>query len=188
MARTGTRTRYYTATSLDGFIADPDNSLDWLFSVGSDDGAFAGEQDSTDRFAEFFAGVGAFAMGATTYLWVLDHEKLLDRPDTWQGWYDDRPCWVFTHRDLPRVPGADIRFVSGDVRPVRRPRPARRDHPQRRTGHPWSWRAAAAAPPHAVPAAARGSHPAGPVRATPVRGGGTGLTAVGTAYPDLTAS
>jgi dihydrofolate reductase len=43
---------------------------------------------------------------------------LLDRPERWREWYADRPCWVFTHRDLPAVPGADIRFVSGDVRPV----------------------------------------------------------------------
>jgi dihydrofolate reductase len=64
--------------------------------------------------------VGAFAMGATTYLWLLDHEKLLDHPEKWRGWYSDRPCWVFTHRDLPLVPGADIRLVSGDVRPVHR--------------------------------------------------------------------
>jgi dihydrofolate reductase len=51
---------------------------------------------------------------------VLDHEGLLDRPDKWHGWYADRPCWVFTHRDLPRVPGVDIRLVNGDVRPVHR--------------------------------------------------------------------
>jgi dihydrofolate reductase len=105
------RTQYYTATSIDGFIADPDNSLDWLFQVES-----ATEGD--DRFGEFLADVGAFAMGATTYLWVLDHEEVLDRPEKWRGWYADRPCWVFTHRDLPTVPDADIRFVSGDVRPV----------------------------------------------------------------------
>jgi len=120
MDASGTRTQYYTATSIDGFIADPDNSLEWLFEVGSDEtgSAEAAEESGPAGFGEFFADVGAFAMGATTYLWVLDHEKLLDRPDRWRGWYSDRPCWVFTHRDLPLVPGADIRFVKGDVRPV----------------------------------------------------------------------
>ena len=28
-----TRTQYYTATSVDGFIADADNSLGWLFTL-----------------------------------------------------------------------------------------------------------------------------------------------------------
>lgn len=53
-------------------------------------------------------------MGSTTYQWVLDHEELLEEPGTWP--YE--PTWVFTSRDLPAVPGADIRFVSGDVAPV----------------------------------------------------------------------
>jgi len=100
--------RYYTATSIDGFIADDRNSLDWLFEV----------TDRDDRFGPFIAQVGAMAMGATTYEWMLDHEKLLDNPAKWQEWYGDRPCWVFTHRDLPPIPGAPITFASGDVRPV----------------------------------------------------------------------
>lgn len=104
-----TRTQYYTATSIDGFIADQHNSLDWLFEV---------EASGSDRFGPFFAGVGAFAMGATTYQWILDHEHLLDHPEKWHRWYGDTPGWIFTHRDLQRVPDANITFVRGDVRPV----------------------------------------------------------------------
>ena len=58
------------------------------------------------------------AAGATTYEWVLKHERLLDDPGKWRGYYGDAPCWVFTHRTLPAVPGADISFVQGDVAPV----------------------------------------------------------------------
>jgi dihydrofolate reductase len=104
-----TRTQYYTATSIDGFIADEYNSLDWLFEADS---------GGNERFGPFFEGVGAFAMGATTYQWVLVHERLLERPHQWREWYGDIPAWVFTHRDLPAVPGAAISFVRGDVRPV----------------------------------------------------------------------
>jgi dihydrofolate reductase len=103
-----TRTQYYTATSVDGFIADSGNSLDWLFEVES----------KPDRFPAFFADVGAFAMGASTYGWVMEHEQVLDQPQKWAAWYGDKPSWVFTHRTLPPVPGANITFVSGDVRPV----------------------------------------------------------------------
>ena len=102
------KTTYYTATTLDGFIADERNSLDWLFEV----------EGGGDRFEPFFAQVGAFAMGATTYEWILDHERILDNPEKWQGWYGGTPCWVFTHRDLPEIPGADVTFVQGEVRPV----------------------------------------------------------------------
>jgi dihydrofolate reductase len=102
------RTTYYTATSADGFIADERNSLDWLFAADA----------GPDRFSEFFARVGAFAMGATTYTWVLEHEGVMARPEKWREWYGVTPAWVFTHRELPVVPGADIRFVRGEVRPV----------------------------------------------------------------------
>jgi dihydrofolate reductase len=106
------KTQYYAATTVDGFIADPHDSLDWLFEVPRDGGS------GYDAFREFFAGVGAMAMGATTYQWVVDHEGLVDEPEKWAGWYGTTPCWVFTHRELPILPDVDIRFVEGDVRPV----------------------------------------------------------------------
>ena len=106
-----TKTQYYTATTLDGFIADEHNSLDWLFEV--DRGT-----DHEGGFDRFFADVGAMAMGRTTYEWVLDYERVLDEPEKWTRWYGATPCWVFTHAALPPVPGVDIAFVQGDVAPV----------------------------------------------------------------------
>jgi dihydrofolate reductase len=80
------KTQYYTATSIDGFIADAGNSLDWLFQVGS------GSEPANDRFGTFMAGVGAMAMGATTYEWVLNHEGSLEDPSAWQKYYGATPC------------------------------------------------------------------------------------------------
>jgi dihydrofolate reductase len=104
------KTQFYTATTIDGFIADEHNSLDWLFAADSDPGS--------NPFAAFFAEVGAFAMGATTYEWVMEHDRLEQEPIKWKDFYGDVPAWVFTHRTLPPVPGADLTFVQGDVRPV----------------------------------------------------------------------
>jgi dihydrofolate reductase len=103
-----TITIYYTATTIDGFIADEHHSLDWLFPFGE-------AEVRERRWGDFFGRVGAMAMGATTYRWVLDHDDLLRNPDRWHGYYGDVPCWVFTHRDLPPIPGAHLRFVQGDV-------------------------------------------------------------------------
>lgn len=101
-----TKTQYYTATTLDGYIADENNSLEWLFEVDRGD-------DPGDEFGTFFAEVGAMAMGATTYEWVLEHAAA-----AWQKYYADTPGWVFTHRELPVVEGANVTFVQGDVAPV----------------------------------------------------------------------
>lgn len=95
------RTQYYTAATLDGFIADEDNSLEWLFSRNREEG---GALD----YGDFIAQVGAIAMGATTYRWILDNA----------AWPYEQPSWVFTHRELRVVPDAPIEFVSGDVVPV----------------------------------------------------------------------
>ena len=103
-------TQYYTATTLDGFIADADNSLDWLF-------VRKGEEDGPLNYGEFIADVGALAMGSTTYEWVLEHEFADTDPAHWK-WPYDIPCWVFTHRRLPRVPGAQVEFTSADIATV----------------------------------------------------------------------
>ena len=103
-------TQYYTATSLDGFIADPNHSLDWLFTRDQD-------RAGPLNYADFNAEVGALAMGSTTYEWVLEHEFADKDPSEWK-WPYEIPAWVFTHRELTVVPGAPIEFTSGDVRPV----------------------------------------------------------------------
>jgi dihydrofolate reductase len=103
------KTQYFTATSIDGYIADERNSLEWLFEADRDNEA------AESIFSGFFGGIGAMAMGRTTYEWVLEHEQLLEDPSSWHRYYGDTPCWVFTHRDLPRVAGANLTFVEGDV-------------------------------------------------------------------------
>jgi dihydrofolate reductase len=103
-------TQYYTATTLDGFIADENHSLDWLFTRDQD-------RAGPLNYAGFLAGVGALAMGSTTYEWLLDHEFEDKDPAEWK-WPYDVPCWVFTHRQLRVVPGAAITFTSADVAAV----------------------------------------------------------------------
>ncbi|HEX6924681.1 MAG TPA: dihydrofolate reductase family protein [Longimicrobiaceae bacterium] len=102
------KTQYYTASSLDGFIADADNSLEWLLQFGD---------PPEGGYEEFIREVGAVAMGSTTYQWLLDNYIHLDQPDQ-KPWPYDQSAWVFTTGSLSAVPGADIRFVRGDVRPV----------------------------------------------------------------------
>ena len=97
---------YHTATTLDGFIADPNDSLDWLLrQEGGGGGSF--------DFDAFLAGVGAAVMGSTTYEWVRAHLQRSGEP-----WPYAIPSWVMTSRAPAPVDGADIRFTSGDVRAV----------------------------------------------------------------------
>jgi dihydrofolate reductase len=93
------KTQYYTALSLDGFIADSNNSLDWLFQFGD---------VSETSYPQFFSEVGAIAMGSTTYEWILNHH----------AWAYEQPTWVFSSRTLPKIEGANIQFVKGSVQPA----------------------------------------------------------------------
>lgn len=95
-------THFYTATSLDGFIATPEHSLDWLLKQDFDD-------EGPMAYPAFVEGIGALAMGASTYEWVRTHDSV---------WSYEQPTWVFTHRDLPPPEGADVRFTQASIRDV----------------------------------------------------------------------
>ncbi len=102
------KTQYYTASSLDGFIATEDHSLDWLFQFGD---------TGSSGYTDFIEGIGALAMGSLTYEWILRNHIRPDSDES-QPWPYTQPAWVFTTRPLQTVPGADIQFVRGDVRHV----------------------------------------------------------------------
>ncbi len=102
------KTQYYTATSLDGFIATEDDSLEWLFPLGD-------LNDSS--YPAFISEVGALAMGSATYEWMLRNAHQV-AAETGSPWPYTQPVWIFSRRKLPLVDGKDVRFVSGDVRQV----------------------------------------------------------------------
>src|SRR6187401_2771523 len=95
------KTQYYTAASLDGFLATEDDSLDWLFPLG----------DINDTsYPSFIQQVGALAMGSSTYEWMLRNAKTL-ADQTGSPWPYAQPTWVFSTRVLPAIPGAALNFV-----------------------------------------------------------------------------
>jgi dihydrofolate reductase len=100
---------FHTATTLNGFLADENDSLDWLFAT-------PGADEAENDFGAFLATVGVLVMGSTTYEWVVRQEGLVSEPEKWRDIYGDRPTWVYTSRDLPTIAGADVRFASGAVR------------------------------------------------------------------------
>lgn len=102
------KTQYYTASSLDGFIATEDDSIEWLFPLG--------DLNATS-YPAFISQVGALAMGSSTYGWMLRHAQAVTA-ETGSPWPYTQPTWVFSSRALPVVPGANLHFVQGDVRQV----------------------------------------------------------------------
>jgi dihydrofolate reductase len=84
---------YYVASSLDGFIATSDGAVEWLSSFGTS------ADDS--GYQAFYATVDALLMGSRTYEQILG----------FGGWpYPGKPCWVFSHRDLP-VSCSEVRLT-----------------------------------------------------------------------------
>ncbi len=113
------KTQYYCAASLDGYIAESDDTLAWLFNYeGSHqgDGVEPGPMTEGGSYERFYEGVGALISGAITYEFVLGH---LAEGSEWP--YGGKPYWVLSSRDLP-VPegeGVDVRIENAKVTDLR---------------------------------------------------------------------
>ncbi|MCP8967876.1 dihydrofolate reductase family protein [Ectobacillus ponti] len=70
----------YIAASLDGYIADPEDSLDWLFRV---------EGEGDNGYGAFYETVDTILLGRRTYDWIMEAE---------QGRfpYTGKECYVFS--------------------------------------------------------------------------------------------
>jgi dihydrofolate reductase len=103
----GSRAQYYCAATLDGYIAEADDTIDWLMGYeGSFDGADA-EPGGRGNYERFYEGVGALVMGSVTYSFVVD--ELSDWP------YSGKPTWVLSSRELPIPDGEDVRIANAEV-------------------------------------------------------------------------
>jgi dihydrofolate reductase len=90
----------FIATSLDGYIARADGSIDWLSIVDQPGGEYWG-------YGAFFASVDALIIGRKTY------ETVLAFPD-WS--YLAKRCVVLTHR--PATPQHGEEFYAGELEPL----------------------------------------------------------------------
>ena len=94
------------AASLDGFIARTDGRVDWLETPAE----FAGGATLDPGFVEaFLETIDCYVMGSRTYETALTFEAM------GLGWsYGDKPTFVLTHRELPRIRDT-VEFHSGDL-------------------------------------------------------------------------
>src|SRR5277367_262733 len=106
MANTGSRVTIHMAASLDGFIARKDGRVDWLET--SDE--FADGETLDAEFVEtFLKTIDCYVMGSRTYETALSFEA------KGFGWaYGDKPTFILTSRDLPRI-RETVKFYSGDL-------------------------------------------------------------------------
>jgi dihydrofolate reductase len=103
--------QYYCAMSLDGYIAEADDTIEWLTGFAAVPPG-EGVTPVEGGYDDFYEGVGALVSGSVTYEFILG---MLERGTEWP--YARKPYWVLTSRDLP-VPegeGIDIRVRNGSV-------------------------------------------------------------------------
>lgn len=110
MSRPAPRVRVYMACSLDGFIAGPNDDLDWLHVDRKAPGDLAPDPSAL-RFEPFLSEIGAMLMGRTTY-------EVITKMGIWP--YGELPVLVATRRPLPSASEPSsaqptLRAVSGPI-------------------------------------------------------------------------
>jgi dihydrofolate reductase len=100
------RVTVHMVASLDGFIARKDGAVDWMET--SD--VFAGGDTLDPDFVDaFLKTIDCYVMGSRTYEIALRFEA------QGLGWaYGDKPTFVLTNRQLPRVRNT-VEFCTGDL-------------------------------------------------------------------------
>jgi len=93
------RVKLYIASSLDGYIAREDGSIDWLTE-------YENNPETDYGYSEFYASIGTVLMGRKTY------EQVLGFGD-WP--YTEKKTYVFTRQKEPLRREKNVEFVSGDI-------------------------------------------------------------------------
>lgn len=92
MANTDSRVTIHMATSLDGFIARKDGSVDWL---ETSDEFVDGDTMDPELVEAFLKTIDCYVMGSRTYETALNFEA------KGLGWsYGDKPTFVLTSLDF----------------------------------------------------------------------------------------
>ena len=100
---------YFAAMSLDGYIAEADDTIKWLTGFEAVPPA-DGVETVEGGVGEFYEGIGALVAGSVTYEWVLGRVR---RGGSWP--YAGKPCWVLSSRELPQPDGGEVEVANASV-------------------------------------------------------------------------
>ena len=105
---------WHITMSLDGFIAGPDDSMDWVIGEWSDDGTTTRdiEVDRSSVADDVMRSVGAILGGRR---WYDVAERLYDGVDGIYGGQWQGPVFVLTHRPPDDTPVDTVTFVSSPL-------------------------------------------------------------------------
>lgn len=96
--------KYYVGASIDGFIADRNGDIHWFTPHAAQPGV-------KEHFDGFFETIGAVVIGGKTYENIA--RDVAEGTVDWA--FGNKPVWVFTHHELPTLPGIDLTFIRGEI-------------------------------------------------------------------------